>query len=75
CGFYWRNGNSRYGVWIDAFDEEEIFDIFQKLGKQKDIDLLVKVDAQNTRVSLALRAGAQEIPIGKAKVRLSRKIE
>ena len=75
CGFYWRNGNSRYGVWIDAFDEKEIFDIFQKLGKQKDIDLLVKVDAQNTRVSLALRAGAQEFPIGKAKVRLSRKIE
>ncbi|MBH3424857.1 DUF2931 family protein [Pseudomonas gessardii] len=75
CGFYWRNGNSRYGVWIDAFDEKEIFEVFQKLGKQKDIDLLVKVDAQNTRVSLALRSGTQEFPIGKATVRLSRKIE
>lgn len=75
CGFYWRNGTSRYGVWIDAFDEKEIFDLFQKLGTQKDIDLLVKVDAQNTRVSLALRAGLQEFPIGKAKVRLSGKID
>lgn len=75
CGLYWRNGNGRYGVWIDAFDEEEILEAFQKLGKQKDIDLVVKVDAQNTRVSLALRSGAQELPIGKANVRLSRRIE
>ncbi|MBF8005655.1 DUF2931 family protein [Pseudomonas brenneri] len=75
CGFYWRDGSSRYGVWVDAFDEKEIFDVFQKLGKEKHIDLVVKVDAQNTRVSLLLRSGAQEFPIGKAKVRLSHKIE
>lgn len=75
CGFYWRVGDGRYGVWVDAFDEKEIFDLFQKLGKQKDIDLVVRVDAQNTRVSLSLRSGAQEFPLGKATVRLSRKIE
>lgn len=75
CGFYWRDKNNRYGVWIDAFDEKEIFDLFQKLGKEKNIDLVVKINADNTRLSLSLRSGEQEFPVGKAKVRLSRKIE
>ncbi|MFO2466138.1 DUF2931 family protein [Pseudomonas sp. 15FMM2] len=75
CGFYWRNKDSRYGVWIDTFDEKEILDLFQLLGKEANIDLVVKIDATNTTASLLLRSNVQEFPIKKAKIRLSRKIE
>lgn len=76
CGFYWRDkSKNRYAVWIDSFDEKEIFELFQKLGKEDNIDFVIKVDNDNTKVSLSLKTKKQEFPINKAKIRLSQKIE
>lgn len=76
CGFYWRDQNkNRYAVWIDSFDEKEIFDLFQKLGKEKDIDFTIKVNEDNTAAILSLKTDNEELPITKAKMRFSRKIE
>lgn len=76
CGFYWRDKNkNRYAVWIDSFDEKEIFELFRKLGKEKNIDLTIKVRADNTGAVLSLKSGNEELPVTKAKIRLSGKIE
>ncbi|SFZ92547.1 Protein of unknown function [Chryseobacterium limigenitum] len=76
CGFYWRDkSKNRYAVWIDSFDEKEIFDLFQKFGNEENIDLVIKVNPDNTKASLSLKTEKQELPITKAKIRLSRKIE
>ncbi|REC79588.1 hypothetical protein DRF60_03995 [Chryseobacterium elymi] len=76
CGFYWRDKNKkRYGVWVDSFDEEEIFDLFQKLGKEKNTDLIIKISPDNTGASLSLKSEKEELPVTKAKIRLSRAIE
>ena len=74
--FYWQDAAAnRYGVWIDAYDEQEMFEIFQKLGQETNIDLIMKVNSDNTRLSLALKSADQQLPITKATIRLSRKIE
>ncbi|SFN09606.1 Protein of unknown function [Chryseobacterium oleae] len=76
CGFYWRDKNkNRYAVWVDAFDEKEIFERFHQLGKEKNIDLIIKVNADNTGASLSLKNEKEELPIKNSKVRFSRKIE
>lgn len=76
CGFYWRDQNkNRYAVWIDSFDEKEIFELFQKLGKEKNIDFTIKVNDGNTAAILSLKTDNEELPITKAKTRFSRKIE
>jgi len=76
CGFYWRDKNkNRYAVWVDAFDDKEIFELFQKIGKEEDIDFTIKVNEDNTKVFLSLMTEQGEVFITKAKVRLSRKIE
>ncbi len=76
CGFYWRDKNkNRYAVWVDSFDEKEIFELFQKLGKDEEIDFTIKVNEDNTRVFLSLVTEKEELSITKAKIRLSRKIE
>ncbi|WP_291940264.1 DUF2931 family protein [Chryseobacterium sp.] len=76
CGFYWRDKNkNRYAVWIDAFDEQEIFGLFQKLGNDEDIDFTIKVNEDNTKVFLSLVTEKEELSITKAKIRLSHKIE
>lgn len=76
CGFYWRDQNkNRYAVWIDSFDEKEIFELFQKLGKEKNIDFTIKVNDDNTAAIFSLKTDNEELPITKAKTRFSRKIE
>jgi hypothetical protein len=76
CGFYWRDKNKkRYGVWVDSFDEKEIFELFRKLGNEKNIDLIIKVNADNTGANLSLKSEKEELPVTKAKIRLSRAIE
>ncbi|SHM50535.1 Protein of unknown function [Chryseobacterium polytrichastri] len=76
CGFYWRDkSKNRYAVWIDSFDEKEIFELFQKLGKEDNIDFVIKVDNDNAKASLSLKTKTQEVSINKAKIRLSQKIE
>lgn len=76
CGFYWRDENkNRYAVWIDSFDEKEIFELFQKLGAEKNIDFMIKVNADNSGASVSLKSEKEELPVTKAKIRVSRKIE
>lgn len=76
CGFYWRDKNkNRYAVWIDPFDEKEIFELFQKLGKDKNIDFKIKVSADNTGATVSLKNEKEELPVTKATIRLSGKIE
>lgn len=76
CGFYWRDkSKNRYAVWIDSFDEKEIFELFQKIGKEEQIDFIIKINEDNTKASLLLKTEKQEVPITKAKIRLSQKIE
>jgi hypothetical protein len=76
CGFYWKDkNNNRYAVWIDAFDDKEIFDLFQKTGKDKNIDLTIKVNEDNTKVLISLDSEKDKLPVTKAKIRVSRKIE
>ncbi|MDF2553028.1 MAG: hypothetical protein K0R77_2303 [Chryseobacterium sp.] len=76
CGFYWLDKNkNRYAVWIDSFDEKEIFELFQKSGKEKNIDLTIKINNDNSAATVSLKNGNEELPVTKAKIRLSRKIE
>lgn len=76
CGFYWRDKNkNRYAVWVDSFDDHEIFELFQKLGKDKNIDFKIKVNADNTEATVSLTSEKEELPVTKAKIRLSGKIE
>lgn len=76
CGFYWRDKNkNKYAVWVDSFDEKEIFELFQKLGKDEHIDFSIKVNQDNTQVLLSLVTEKQSLSINKAKIRVSRKIE
>ncbi|WP_292008819.1 DUF2931 family protein [Chryseobacterium sp.] len=75
CGFYWMDKEkNRYAIWIDSFDEKEIFDVFGKLGKEENIDFVIKVNADNTEANLFLKTKNQELPVTKAKIRLSGKI-
>ena len=61
---------------ISCFNEAgTTADVVNGIIAKKNIDLVVKVNAQNTKVSLLLRSGEQAFPVGKAKVSLSRKIE
>jgi hypothetical protein len=76
CGLYWKdNAKNRYAMWVDAFDEKEIFELFQKFDKEENIDFVIKINEDNTKVTLSLKSEKQELPITKAKIRLSRKIE
>lgn len=76
CGFYWRDKDkNRYGVWIDSFDEKEIFELFQKIDKDEEIDFTIKVNDDNTKVFLSLITEKGEVFITKANIRLSKKIE
>ncbi|MEJ5106374.1 DUF2931 family protein [Chryseobacterium sp. MYb328] len=75
-GFYWRDKDkNRYAVWIDSFNEKEIFELFRKIGKEEEIDLTIKVNEKNTQVVLSLITDEGEVSITKAKMRLSRKME
>ncbi|MDV7697154.1 DUF2931 family protein [Chryseobacterium soli] len=76
CGFYWKDKTkNRYAMWVDAFDEKEIFELFKKFGKEENIDFVIKINEDNTKATLSLKSEKQELPITKAKIRLSRKIE
>lgn len=76
CGFYWRDKDqNRYAVWIDSFDDKEIFELFQKIGKEENISFTIKVNPNNTQVLLSLVTEKQTFPITKAKIRVSGKIE
>lgn len=76
CGFYWKDkSKSKYAMWVDAFDEKEIFKLFQKFSKEENIDFVIKINEDNTKATLSLKSEKQELPITKAKIRLSRKIE
>lgn len=75
-GFYWRDQNkNRYAVWIDSFNEKEIFELFRKIGKEEEIDVTIKVNENNTKVLVSLITEEGEVSITKAKIRLSRKAE
>ncbi|MDN3691850.1 hypothetical protein QWZ06_06080 [Chryseobacterium tructae] len=75
-GFYWRDQNkNRYAVWIDSFNEKEIFELFRKIGKEEEIDVTIKVNENNTKVLVSLITEEGEVSITKAKIRLSHKAE
>lgn len=76
CGFYWRDKNkNRYAVWIDSFDEEEILNVFKKIGKDEDIDLAIKVNEDNTQLFISLITETGEVSLTKAKIKLSHKVK
>ena len=76
CGFYWRDKDkNRYAVWIDSFDEKEILELFQKIGKDEEIDLTIKVNDNNTKVFISLMTEEGEVFISKSNIRLSHRME
>lgn len=76
CGISWLNPEeTKYRVWIDTFDEKEILEAFQKLGKEENIDLIIKIDADNTNSEINISNKKEKITIKNSKIRLSDKIK
>lgn len=67
CYFHWIDKNQkRRGAWIEEFNQEELYDAYEALGEEAQIDLIIKIIEPNTVVIL-LKNNDKEIEIKKYK--------
>jgi Protein of unknown function (DUF2931) len=66
--FSWFNLNSetKSTCWLEAFDENELFDAYKKFNSIEEIKLIVKVETDSS-VTISLKSVSQEVKIKKFK--------
>ena len=60
---YWIDkNNTKYGVWIESFEENEIGQAYQDLGKESKIDVTIQI-LNNSKINVILKNKEKEIAI------------
>jgi Protein of unknown function (DUF2931) len=60
---YWHDkNNTEYGIWIESFDEEEMQQAYQNLGKESKIDATIQI-LNNSKINVILKNKEKEIII------------
>jgi hypothetical protein len=74
--FIWKDGaGKKNGLEIRPFDEQETLSAFKKLGDTDPIDLVIRLNGDETDAQVSLKNKREEIRLVKGKIDISRNLD